>query len=74
MSRKQAKFKRQITALGWAYLVIVAAATVVLLFLNVRLIARPDVEVARRLFHVSNLYLGIILLMICVDVAFIEWY
>ena len=58
-------------ALGWAYLVVVAAATVVLLFLNVRLIARPDVEVARRLFHVSNFYLGIILLMICVDVAFI---
>ena len=55
-------------------LVVVAAATVVLLFLNVRLIARPDVEVARRLFHVSKFYLGIILLMICVEVAFIEWH
>ncbi len=55
--------------LGWLYILPVSAATVALLALNIGLIARPQVEVARRLFHASNLYLGIVLLMICVDVV-----
>ncbi len=54
--------------LDWLYTVPVSAATVALLALNIGLIARPQVEAARRLFHASNLYLVIVLLMICVDI------
>lgn len=56
-------------ALGWLYLIPVSAATVDLLIRNVRLLARPEAKQAFSLFKASNLYLALILLMICVDVV-----
>lgn len=54
-------------ALGWPYLVPVAMATMTLLVLSVRLVASPTKSRALALFHASNLYLAIVMLMICVD-------
>ena len=53
--------------LGWLYLVPVGAATVDLMRRNLRLVVRPEAKGAYRLFHVSNLYLALVLVMICVD-------
>ena len=53
-------------ALGWLYLVPVGMATVALLVLSVRLVGNPSKGRALALFHVSNLYLGIVMVMICV--------
>ena len=56
-------------ALGWIYLVPVGLVTISFLVLSVRLIAEPDKRRALALFHASNLYLAIVMLMICVDTA-----
>jgi protoheme IX farnesyltransferase len=54
-------------ALGWPYLVSAGLASTALLVLSLRLVACPDRKRALVLFHASNLYLGIILCMICVS-------
>lgn len=54
-------------ALGWLYLLPVGLACLGLLVLNGRLIAEPSRSRALALFHVSNLYLALVLLLICVD-------
>jgi protoheme IX farnesyltransferase len=53
-------------ALGWVYFVPVAVATFDLILRNVRLLARPEGKQALSLFKASNLYLALILLMVCV--------
>jgi protoheme IX farnesyltransferase len=53
--------------LGWVYLVPVAVATVDLLVRNIRLLSDPDGRQALSLFKASNLYLALVLLMICVE-------
>jgi protoheme IX farnesyltransferase len=55
-------------ALGWIYTVPVVIATVDLMIRNIRLLARPDGKKALSLFKASNLYLALVLLMVCVDV------
>ncbi|GAB4541982.1 MAG: hypothetical protein Kow0063_33380 [Anaerolineae bacterium] len=55
-------------ALSWVYFVPVAIASIDLVVRNVRLLARPDGKLALSLFKASNLYLALVLLMICVDV------
>lgn len=57
-------------ALGPLYLVPVLGATLVLLREGWRLFARPSGRQASRVFHASNLYLAVLLLMICLDAAF----
>jgi heme o synthase len=54
-------------ALGWIYLVPVGLATIDLIRRNVRLLKKPGAGQALSLFKASNLYLALILLMICVD-------
>lgn len=54
--------------LGWFYLIPVGVATMGLMIRNVRLLAQPEAKQAFSLFKASNLYLAIVLLMICVDV------
>jgi len=54
-------------ALGWLYLLPTGLATFSLLVLSVRLITRPSKERALALFHTSNLYLAVVLLMVCVN-------
>jgi protoheme IX farnesyltransferase len=54
-------------ALGWLYFIPVAGATVDLMLRNARLLAEPTGKRAWSLFKASNLYLALILLMICVD-------
>jgi heme O synthase-like polyprenyltransferase len=54
-------------ALGWVYFIPVGLATVDLMVRNARLLAHPDGKQALSLFHASNLYLAIVLLMICVE-------
>ncbi len=56
-------------ALGWIYFIPVAAASVDLFIRNFRLILHPTGKHALSLFKASNLYLMLILLMICVDVV-----
>jgi protoheme IX farnesyltransferase len=53
-------------ALGWLYLLPVGLATVVLLVLSLRLVTVPCRKRALALFHTSNLFLGVVLLMVCV--------
>ncbi|MBI1881397.1 MAG: hypothetical protein HYR94_24725 [Chloroflexi bacterium] len=43
------------------------AATVDLIIRNVRLLLRPGAKQALSLFKATNLYLALILLMVCVD-------
>lgn len=52
--------------LGWLYLLPVAAASLLFLIFSVRLIRRPSRSRALALFHTSNLYLALVLLMVCV--------
>jgi len=52
--------------LGWIYFIPVAAATFDLMVRNVRLLAHPEGKQSLSLFKASNLYLALILLMICV--------
>jgi protoheme IX farnesyltransferase len=54
-------------ALSWIYFVPVGIASIDLIVRNLRLLARPDGKLALSLFKATNLYLGLILLMICVD-------
>lgn len=55
------------SALSWIYLVPVGLASIDLIIRNIRLLVRPDGKQALSLFKASNLYLALILLMICVD-------
>lgn len=52
--------------LGWVYFVPVAAITAVLIYRNIQLIIDPSPHYARHLFLVSNFYLLILLLAICI--------
>lgn len=52
--------------LGWLYLLPVTLATLWLGTLSVRLILVPNRTQALKLFNVSNIYLGLVLLAICV--------
>jgi protoheme IX farnesyltransferase len=54
-------------ALGWLYFVPVGLATIGLIVRNVRLTVEPTSKQAFSLFKFSNLYLALILLMICLD-------
>jgi protoheme IX farnesyltransferase len=54
--------------LGWLYAAPVALATVAYLALSIRLIFKPGKQQALALFHTSNLYLGLVMCMICVDI------
>jgi protoheme IX farnesyltransferase len=54
-------------ALGWIYFLPVGVASIDLMVRSVRLLARPEGKQALSLFKASNLYLALILLMICVD-------
>lgn len=54
-------------ALGWIYLLPVGLATVDLIVRNVRLLVEPSAKFAFSLFKASNLYLALVLLLICVD-------
>lgn len=56
-----------IAQLGWIYLAPVAVATAVMLVLSIRLVAEPSRGRALALFHGSNLYLGLVILVICLD-------
>ena len=53
--------------LGWIYLAPVVGSSVAILALNLRLIRQPDRQRALALFHASNLYLAIVILMACID-------
>lgn len=53
--------------LGWLYLLPAALATAHLLWRCARLAAFPTTDRARSLFLTSNVYLAIVLLMICID-------
>jgi len=53
--------------LGLIYLLPVGAATVVLIGRNLRLLLQPDKRQALSFFKSSNLYLALVLLMVCVD-------
>jgi protoheme IX farnesyltransferase len=54
-------------ALGWIYFIPVSIASVDLIARNIRLLIHPDGKLALSLFKASNLYLAIILMMICLD-------
>jgi protoheme IX farnesyltransferase len=54
-------------ALGWLYLAPVGLVSTGLLVMSALLIAKPGKKRALALFHTSNLYLGIVMLMICMD-------
>ena len=54
-------------ALGWLYFVPIGLATVDLVVRNVRLLIEPTAKRAFSMFKVSNLYLALVLFMICVD-------
>jgi protoheme IX farnesyltransferase len=54
-------------SLSWLYIVPVGVGTVALVFLNVRLLVRPDKSRALALFHASNFYLAAVLCAICLS-------
>jgi protoheme IX farnesyltransferase len=54
-------------ALGWIYFIPVAVATIDLMVRNIQLLIHPQGKQALSLFKASNLYLMLVLLMICVD-------
>lgn len=54
-------------ALSWLYFVPIGLATVDLIARNLRLLAEPTAKRAFSLFKMSNLYLALVLLMICID-------
>jgi protoheme IX farnesyltransferase len=56
-----------VPALSWIYFVPVALASVDLMVRNIRLLGAPDGKRALSLFKATNLYLALILLMICID-------
>lgn len=61
-------------ALGWIYLLPVAAATVDMLWRNVRLIRDPHPRTARGLFIASNLYLTVVLGAAMVSSVLYGWW
>jgi protoheme IX farnesyltransferase len=54
--------------LGGLYLAVVGLASAALMVVSLRLIAEPSRSRAWVLFHSSNLYLGVVMLMVCVNV------
>jgi heme O synthase-like polyprenyltransferase len=56
-------------SLGWLYLVTAGLASTGLLALSALLIGQPGKKRALALFHGSNLYLGLLILVICVEAA-----
>ena len=56
-----------VPALSWVYFVPIALASVDLIVRNIRLLGDPDGKRALSLFKASNLYLALVLLMICID-------
>jgi protoheme IX farnesyltransferase len=54
-------------ALDWLYFVPVGLATVDLILRNLRLLVDPRAKRAFSMFKMSNLYLALVLLLICVD-------
>jgi len=56
-------------SLGWIYLAPVGLATAFLLWRNARLLRQPTARQAYLLFHTTNLYLALVMLAICLDVA-----
>jgi len=54
-------------AMGWIYGIPAGLAGAVLIVHNLRLVADPGADKALALFHTSNLYLAVVILMICVD-------
>ncbi|MFN2165087.1 MAG: protoheme IX farnesyltransferase, partial [Anaerolineae bacterium] len=54
--------------MGWLYLAPVALATVAFLTLSLRLLAEPTKSRTLALFHTSNLYLALVMVLVCVDV------
>jgi protoheme IX farnesyltransferase len=57
--------------LDWFYLATIALAAAGLMVLNLRLIAIPSRTRALALFHASNMYLAIVLLVVCIDTLLI---
>jgi protoheme IX farnesyltransferase len=55
-------------ALGVLYLAVVGLASAALMLFSLRLIAEPSRARAWTLFHGSNLYLGVVMLMVCLNV------
>ena len=56
-------------ALGLIYLIPVALATIDMIIRNLRLLRTPTAKNARSLFIASNMYLAIVLVMLCIDVV-----
>ncbi|MFQ5420920.1 MAG: UbiA family prenyltransferase, partial [Anaerolineae bacterium] len=54
-----------VSRLGWLYLLPVAVLTAVWLWRNVRLLSQPTPARSRSLFMLSNIYLMVVLLLIC---------
>jgi protoheme IX farnesyltransferase len=54
-------------ALGWLYLVPMGLATLDLMVHSIGLVVQPSAKRAFALFKISNLYLALVLLLICVD-------
>lgn len=54
-----------VSQLGWLYLLPVVGLTAVWLWRNVRLLLQPTPTRARSLFMLSNIYLMVILLLVC---------
>jgi protoheme IX farnesyltransferase len=55
-------------SLGWLYLVPQGLATLGLLILGIRLVREPSRARALALFHASNIYLALVMLLICLGV------
>lgn len=53
--------------LGWLYFLPIAAASAYMLARNLRLLVQPSGREAYALFHTSNVYLALVLLMACLD-------
>lgn len=53
--------------LGWLYFVPIGAASAYMLARNLRLLVQPTGRQAYALFHTSNIYLALVLLMACLD-------
>ena len=56
-------------ALGWIYFVPVGIATVDIMLRNLRLLQNGSPKNARSLFIASNMYLAIVLVILCIDVV-----
>ena len=54
-------------AIGWLYAIVVALAGAALIVLNLRLLLEPSRTRAMAVFHASNLYLAIVICLICLD-------